>query len=328
MRLLTTSIRVVDQVAFAHDGRQLFAAGSIVPEFRHKPDNRGIDVWDLSSGPNPAARLFADHLIAGFAVNPMGRWLYIGTGFNYPDESTSAYSVVDLTSRESSGMGLSAGNAFVLGMHLTGGWLVAFGHHRTDWKTSRLVRWRQPPAGAPVEEWEVKHPTARIYTRHVACDPNGTRVITHDIEHGPVRDQVYELVMRDAGTGEGLGKIPIPGRTVDQLLFSPDGSRLVIRGGPSLLAWDVRDLARKPRKIRGEGKRHFTGLAFHPTGRYLAAAANDRTVTVYDTTTWQLAQAFAWDIGRMRSVAFSPDGLLIAAGSATGKVVVWDFDMG
>ncbi|MBX9581170.1 MAG: WD40 domain-containing protein [Gemmataceae bacterium] len=29
---------------------------------------------------------------------------------------------------------------------------------------------------------------------------------------------------------------------------------------------------------------------------------------------------------RLRSVAFSPDGTLCAAGSDTGKVVVWDFD--
>jgi WD40 repeat protein len=327
MWLLPTRMRVVDQVAFAHDGRRLFAAGSNVPDLRYKPDNRGIDVWDLAGGPNPSARLFADHLIAGFAVNPVGRWVYIGTGFDYPDESTSAYFVVDLASGKSSEMGLRAGNAFVLGVHPTGEWLVGFGH-RTDRRTNRLVRWRQPAAGGPVEEWEVNPRAARSYTRQIACDPGGTRVVTHDIESGiAVRDQVYELVIRDPGTGSVRGAVPVPGRTVAQLLFSPDGSRLVIRRGPSLLAWDARDLAGKPQKIRGEGEGHFTGLAFHPTGRYLGATSNDRTVKLYDTATWQLARVFAWDVGRMRSVAFSPDGLLAAAGSDTGRVVVWDLDL-
>jgi hypothetical protein len=50
------------RLAFAHDGGRLFAAGSNVPDLRHKPGNRGIDFWDLAGGPNPAARLLADHL--------------------------------------------------------------------------------------------------------------------------------------------------------------------------------------------------------------------------------------------------------------------------
>jgi WD40 repeat protein len=113
---------------------------------------------------------------------------------------------------------------------------------------------------------------------------------------------------------------------VDQLLFSPDGTWLVVRGGPSLLVWGARDLGRKPRKVRGAGRGHFTGLAFHPGGRYLAATSNDRTVRLYDAATWQVAHTYSWDVGRMRSVAFSPDGDLAAAGSDTGQVVVWDID--
>jgi WD40 repeat protein len=71
----------------------------------------------------------------------------------------------------------------------------------------------------------------------------------------------------------------------------------------------------------------FTGLAFHPSGRFLAATSNDATVKLYDTSNWSLATTYTWDVGRMRSIAFSPDGLLAAAGSDTGKVVVWDVDV-
>jgi WD40 repeat protein len=325
MRFLTSRVRVVDQVAFAADGRRLFAAGSNVPDHRYKPDNRGIDVWDLPGGPSPAERLLGDRLITGLAVNAAGRWLYVGTGYKY-EESTSGYWALDLASGVPHPLGLRAGNAFVLAAHPSGKWLVAFGH-AGDWRKSRIVRWRQPPAAAPVREWECKPRTDRFFTRHIACDPNETRLITHELEGGkPTRDQVYELVIRDAGSGEEREAVPIPGRTVDQLLFSPDGAWLVVRGGPTLLVWDARDLARKPRKVRGVGKGHFTGLAFHPTGRYLAATSNDRTVNLYDSATWELVQTYAWDLGRMRSVAFSPDGDLAAAGSLSGKVVLWDVD--
>jgi hypothetical protein len=40
-----------------------------------------------------------------------------------------------------------------------------------------------------------------------------------------------------------------------------------------------------------------------------------------------VAPAFDWDMGRLRSVAFSPDGMLAAAGNDKGKIVVWDVDL-
>jgi WD40 repeat protein len=40
----------------------------------------------------------------------------------------------------------------------------------------------------------------------------------------------------------------------------------------------------------------------------------------------ELIRTFSWDIGRVRSVAFSPDGAVAAAGGDTGKVVVWGVD--
>ena len=82
-----------------------------------------------------------------------------------------------------------------------------------------------------------------------------------------------------------------------------------------------------PNVVPDSGPKHFTGIAFHPSGRYLAATSNDATVKLYDTATWTVARTFAWDIGRLRSVAFSPDGTRAAVGSDTGKVLVWDVDV-
>ena len=83
----------------------------------------------------------------------------------------------------------------------------------------------------------------------------------------------------------------------------------------------------RPASLCNDNNKRFTGLAFHPSGRYLAATSNDATVKLYDTSTWEVVQTFDWDIGRLRSVAFSPDGMLAAAGGDKGKIVVWDVDL-
>ena len=77
-------------------------------------------------------------------------------------------------------------------------------------------------------------------------------------------------------------------------------------------------------RCRRDDRKYLTDIAFHPSGKYLAATSNDKTVKLYDTATWRLATTFTWNIGRMRSIAFSPDGMLAAVGSDSGKVVVWD----
>ncbi len=86
-------------------------------------------------------------------------------------------------------------------------------------------------------------------------------------------------------------------------------------------------LADDPVMFANDTPKEFTGLAFHPSGRYLAATSNDGTVKLYDTFTWKVVQRFDWDIGRLRSAVFSPDGMLAAAGGDDGKIVVWDLDL-
>jgi WD40 repeat protein len=325
MRFLNARMRVVDQVHFSHEGRRLFAAGSNVPDLRYKPDNRGIDVWDLAGGAGPADRLFAEEIVAGLAVNPASGWLYVSTGYDYPDQSRSSYFAHDTAAGKSTRLGLTGGNSFVLSVHPSGRWFVAAGYDN-DWRANHLVRWRQPPARPPVREWDRKQRGGQ-YVSNLACDPAGARVVTQDGQGGRmVVEQVYELSVRDPAGGAVRERVPIPGRTVHELRFSADGKWLVVRAGPSLIVWDAGDLREKPRKLRG-GRGNLTAMSFHPSGRFLAATSNDHSVKLFDTESWELAKTYTWDIGRMRSIAFSPDGTLAAAGSDTGKVVVWDVDL-
>jgi WD40 repeat protein len=112
-----------------------------------------------------------------------------------------------------------------------------------------------------------------------------------------------------------------------RVIGSPWSDAIVLLDRKRFRVYRSDDLTAPSRVIRNDKRREFTDFAFHPSGRYLAATSNDATVKLYDTTTWEVARTFTWDIGRMRSIAFSPDGTLAAAGSDTGKVVVWDVDL-
>jgi WD40 repeat protein len=120
--------------------------------------------------------------------------------------------------------------------------------------------------------------------------------------------------------------------SVRRLAFSPNGTALVtIDDQAGACVWDARTLdpiaefAPRPTKKakRGAPVRH---LAFHPSGKYLAAAGRSGVVEFVDTTTWRSARCFDWKIGPVYGVAFARDGTLAAAGGEKGQVVVWDVD--
>jgi hypothetical protein len=169
--------------------------------------------------------------------------------------------------------------------------------------------------------WSGQTP-AYLYTRPLIL-ADGARFVL--FEWLPSRDSVA-LVTRDLATGAVVAESRQPDRYHDPVA-SHDGRWIAARDGNRALVYHGENFAGRPILLQNDNRKEFTGLAFHPSGRYLAATSNDATVKLYDTTTWTVAKVFTWEIGRLRSVAFSPDGMLAAAGSDRGKVIVWDFDL-
>jgi WD40 repeat protein len=125
-----------------------------------------------------------------------------------------------------------------------------------------------------------------------------------------------------------VGSLGAPSfQQVRQFAVSPDGGLLAALSGRSVIVWDMKAVESPPIKVTSPGRLAFTGTAFHPSGKYLAVTSNDATVYLYDTRTWSVLQTFAWEIGRLRCVAFSADGCLAAAGNDRGQIVVWDVDL-
>jgi WD40 repeat protein len=137
--------------------------------------------------------------------------------------------------------------------------------------------------------------------------------------------QVY--VIRETSTGTLLAEAPVAGSVWGVPAQSPDRRLIAYHVQNRVLVFGADDLGAEPLTVRNDTRKEFTGLAFHPSGRFLAATSNDNTLKLYDTASWMVARALNFDIGRLRAVAFSPDGMLAAAGGDKGKIVVWDMDL-
>jgi WD40 repeat protein len=159
--------------------------------------------------------------------------------------------------------------------------------------------------------------------------PSGSEFLM--VEGGWVQERLrgeYRIVTRSTKTGEEVRRSDLLAERPVDWVISPDGAIVAGRVTVWVHVYPVRGSFTKPlATLRNTTRKEYTGIAFHPSGRYLAATSNDATVKLYDTATWEVAKTFTWDVGKMRSIAFSPDGTLAAAGSDSGKVVVWDVDV-
>ncbi len=143
-----------------------------------------------------------------------------------------------------------------------------------------------------------------------------------------------KLIWWDLEKGAVVRTLEAHTKFIRGLVLSPDGS-LVASVGDDMVCrlWDPMT-GEKKRELRGHQEKtptHFNSMlyvaAFSPDGTHLATADRIGAVIIWETATGkQLAKLdakglYTWDavqrirsIGGVRSLAFSPDGKLLAAG--------------
>jgi WD40 repeat protein len=280
-------------------------------------ENGTVVGWDLDTQ-QPAFTWTTDGVrVRTLAASPDGRRVYAtrhagrGTGCHAYHHETDTTAVIP--------------DAYGLALNPAGTRLLTEWYDRPA-KRFHLRCWKLYKTGDPVLAWT--GPPAAFRFHFPVYFPDGKRFAAS--EETPRPNAVAngaDLIVGDAATGTVRIRVPADEMdVVGDLLVHPDGTKVVAVVRPKLVVWDAATGKRVAEPANSDGNRHLTGAAFHPSGRRLLTSCNDAAVRVWDTATWRPAETFTWDVGKVKSVAYSPDGLLAAAGGDRGKIVVWDAD--
>lgn len=307
MRVLKAEEGEVLDLAFSPDGRAVAAA----------VEEQGVFLWNLGSPSSTPVRLEWDgDYKGGLGFSSDGRvvgWLEPTARRGYDRDARETTTEPFGATRNTHGV-----------VQDSRGLRAISQHGLPDYS---LIGWRAGDEGW-VRTWAVS--TAELSVESVTLSPDGRlfAMLTRPAVGDKWWQGTRRVEVRDAATAALRGVGEYPYNYAEPLLFSPDGRQLVGFNDMTLLAWPVPELGPlgSPRLIRNDNRKQFTALAYHPSGRYLYAVSNDTTVHIFDTAAWERVGRFTWQLGRLKAVTVSPDGMLAAAGGDKGDVVIWDVD--
>jgi WD40 repeat protein len=185
--------------------------------------------------------------------------------------------------------------------------------------------------------WDVARRTRLRAIRHpgvglVALSPKGDRLATAGADG--------RFIVWDTKTGQQISTSVLErpkaaeGQPIDQLLFSRDGSQLLVVSGDvaalSLAALPAVQYRLEDSNLPGatEDGISWRTFAFGPDGRSLAEARPDGLVRLW---TFRTSTGETWSVRRMKGhanrvvdVGFSPDGGRVLSMSLDGTVRLWD----
>lgn len=126
----------------------------------------------------------------------------------------------------------------------------------------------------------------------------------------------------DVGTWKVVKTLTGHGNQIAELAFAHDSKTLASASlDKTIKVWDV---AADYNPLARPGVQY---VAYAPDGQELASATG-KQVKLWDTTTWKVTATFKSDTAEATSLAYSPDGKILALGSGDKTTRLWDVAAG
>lgn len=287
----------VRSLVWAPDGTTLFSSS----------DGEGVRLWDVPTGKE--LRRLGDRkgMVTSLALTPDGKTLAYAV-------EVKTVVVRDVPGDKELFRFQSEERAYSLAFAPDGQTLVVGGEPK------KIRRWHVPTGKElPPLEGHVGG------TYPVAFSANGKLIASG----GSYNDG--EIHLWDAETGKEIRRWLAHTYGVGSLAFSPD-SKTLLSGHHSvpdtLRLWDVatgRELRSFPGPIGGL----VDSITFAPDGKLAASAGCwGRGVYLWDVATGKEVSPFSRHHGEVTALAFTPNGKLLATGSADHTVGLWETDTG
>ncbi|HWH27821.1 MAG TPA: WD40 repeat domain-containing protein [Mycobacteriales bacterium] len=153
----------------------------------------------------------------------------------------------------------------------------------------------------------------------LAFSPDGARLLTATTDAVAT---VWDL----ARGREDLRLVGHSGGPVADVAFLPDGRRVLTSGlDGTTRMWDVSPSGARNWLTAPGVQQIYAGVTFSPDGSTFAAPAHPHGVTIWDSATGREVRTLNGPPQKLSTVAFSPDGTRLVAGSdVTRAPPVWD----